>query len=147
MDQFTGRLPSWKSSMQIDSQAHPELTGGIIATSSPSLITTAVGVFPKPRASSISIYSRFKAIEQLSRTPCFMPKYFDSRNCDSFAKSRGAGKSSNAFLVKLDAEAKYRIRKCPGGGFPAIMYIYTVERNWWGVRDLCISQSIDVYSQ
>ena len=134
--------------MQIDSQAHPELTGGIIATSSPSLITTAIGALPNPekaRVSSTSTYSRFKVTAELSRTPCVMPKYFESRNWDSFAKSRGAGKSSNAFLVKLAAEAKYRIRKCPGGGFPAIVYIYIVERNWWGVRDFCVSQPMYVH--
>lgn len=112
--------------MKIYSQAQPELTGGIIATSSPSLITAAVDVVPRPdkaRVASTSTYSRFKVTAQLSRTPRVMPKYFDSRTWHSFANSRGAGRSSNAFLVKLAAEAKYKIRKCLGGGFPAIRYI------------------------
>ena len=55
--------------VSMDRIGHPELTGGMIATSSPSLKMISLLL----SASSRSMYSRFTVIAQLERTLSFMP--------------------------------------------------------------------------
>ncbi|OKL58611.1 hypothetical protein UA08_06175 [Talaromyces atroroseus] len=89
---------------------HPELTGGIIATSSPSPIT--LSTYPSGHAlvpganEGKSTYSSPTLTLQLAKTFTQMPGYRPSirgNNCDS---GRGAGKDSLGFPVYADADAK-----------------------------------------
>lgn len=77
----------------------PELTGGMIATSAPALITTSSGF-------SNSTYSRFTVSAQLVKILCFIPGYLFSSSSNSFAAVEGAGKFSELFLVYDEADAK-----------------------------------------
>jgi len=80
---------------------HPELTGGMIATSSPSCILGSLVA-----SSGISTYSRFTVTRQLSSTLTFIPLYFWSSVSNSLDSGRGAGKLSEFFDVYELADAK-----------------------------------------
>jgi hypothetical protein len=99
---FSGRVfqdDCWSRLMSFDCYHpvffHPELTGGIMATSSPSCITTPSSL----SSSGISTYSKFTVIRQLSSKFALMPPYFSSRVLNNFAIGRGAGRYSELFEV------------------------------------------------
>ncbi len=80
-----------------------------MATSSPSLITLALGLLQESEisgCSSMSTYSRLIVTAELDSTLLVIPLYFSSSRVKRLDSGIGAGKSSILFLVKLAAEAK-----------------------------------------
>ncbi len=110
------RVWSCRYIQRLNGDIHPELTGGMIATSSPSFMTG-----PSSPFSGISIYSRLIVTRQLSRTFVLIPPYFLSRVSNNCASGRGAGKDSESFDVYELADAKYSILKWPGGALEDVM--------------------------
>lgn len=92
--------------------SYPELTGGIIATSSPSPTTLSVHTVPSSAAADEdddggkSTYSNPTLTLQLPKTFSQMPGYRSSSRGNNFDRGKGAGKDSPDFPVYADADAK-----------------------------------------
>jgi len=99
---------------KLEQSTHPELTGGIIATSSPSWMVTSLSSEPLPGEST---YSKFTVTRQLSRIFCRIPGYLASRIVKRFDNGSGASKISEFFAVYEFADAKYSNTKWPAGIF------------------------------
>lgn len=73
----------------------------MIATSSPGLMILS-------SASSTSTYSRLTVKALLSNTLALIPGYLVSSSSNNRRGQLGPGRNSDAFLVYVAAEAKYR---------------------------------------
>ena len=81
------------------SLTHPELTGGIIATSSPGYIVTTSSSSPFSLDPSKSTYSKLTVTKQLCKTAFVIPGYFSSRVEKRRLRGSGAGRVSRVSLV------------------------------------------------
>jgi hypothetical protein len=112
--QVMGDGPCLAVSGQIVSEfaLQPELTGGMMATSSPCCITSP----SETSEAGMSTYSRLTVTRHESSILDRRPGYLDSSCVNSCPSARGAGRASDSFPVKVLAPAKYRMLKCPAGG-------------------------------
>ena len=86
-----------------------------MATSSPCCITTP----SEAPSAGRSTYSRLTVTRHDSSIFGRRPGYLDSSCENSWPSASGAGSASEFFPVKVLAPAKYRMLKCPAGGFGA----------------------------
>ena len=96
----------------------PELTGGMIATSSFSSITMLL--VSESSLVGTSTYSRFRVTRLCLRTSAVMPGYRCSSVLKRLAKGNGAGSISSLLPAVELAAAKYRILKWPEDGFDIV---------------------------
>lgn len=100
-------------------ELQPELTGGMMATSSPAWI--ACSAPEASSSSSTSTYSRLTVTAQLLSTFSCMPGYASLSLAKRSRTRRGAGSCSVVLPVKVAAAAKYKTVNRPAASFGADM--------------------------